>query len=35
MSKALFLSNVGNRDLGKDGVALFDNSKENAEQSKT
>jgi hypothetical protein len=34
MSKALFLSNVGNRDLGKDGVALFDNSKENAEQSK-
>jgi len=24
MSKALFLSNVGNRDLGKDGAPLFD-----------
>jgi len=34
MSKALFLSNVGNRDLGKRNIALFDNSKDNAEQSK-
>ncbi|WP_292459994.1 hypothetical protein [Methanothermococcus sp.] len=25
MGKALFLSNVGNRDLGKDGTPLFDN----------
>ena len=31
MSKSLFLSNVGNRDLGKNGVALFDNNSKSKE----
>ncbi len=33
MSTALFLSNIGNRDLGKGSVALFDNNGGNTEKS--
>lgn len=34
MNKVLFLANIGNRDLGKGKVALFDNSEDNKEISK-